>query len=160
MRLMDFKTAGPATGRRSAFTLVEVVVSVGVVGIMFVTLYLGISAAFSMTEAERENLRATQVILERMEGIRLFTWDQLLDSAKNPPTFTTYFAPSAVNPGVTYSGTVTVTTNVTLNPSATYSANMRAVTVQVSWTSRNVTHTRSMSTYASKNGVQNYIFNN
>ncbi len=160
MRVTDSKATRRMRSGVSAFTLVEVVVAVGVLGIMLVTLYLGISVGFSMTQSERENLRATQVMLERMEGIRLFTWDQLVDPTKNPPAFTNYFAPSSINLGVMYVGTMTVTTNISLTPSATYSANMRRVTVQASWTSRNVTHTRSMSTYVSKNGVQNYVFNN
>ena len=160
MRVRYSKGFSPAGRQARAFTLVEVVVAVGVLGIMLISLYLGISVGFSMTQAERENLRATQVMLERMEGIRLFTWDQLVDSTKNPPVFTNYFAPSSINLGVMYVGAMTVTTNISLSPSATYSANMRKVTVQASWTSRGVAHARSMSTYVSKNGVQNYIFNN
>lgn len=147
--------------RQTAFTFAEVLVATGVVAIMFVTLYVGISFGFAVTKSERENLRATQVMLERMEGIRLFSWDQLLDTAKNPLTFTNYFYPPGLgsdDEGITYVGRVTVTTNLSLTPPATYSAYIRKVTVQVQWTSGSIQHTRTMSTYASRNGMQNYIY--
>ena len=149
--------------RPRGFALVEVLVAVTLIVILFVTLYIGISFGFAVTRSERENLRATQIMLERMEGIRLFTWDQLLDAGKNPPVFTNYFYPPGLaeqTPGVRYIGTMTVTTNLVLTPPATYSTNLRMVTVQVRWTSGNINHTRSMSTYVSRNGVQNYIYNN
>ena len=143
------------------FALVEVVVAVVLVAILFVTLYVGISVGFAVTRAERENLRATQIMLERMEGIRLFTWDQLLDASKNPPMFTNYFYPPGLaqsSSGVQYNGQMIVTTNLVLSPPATYSTNLRMVTVQVQWISGNLTRTRSMSTYVGRNGVQNYIY--
>jgi type II secretory pathway pseudopilin PulG len=144
----------------AGFTFVEVLVAVSLVLTLFVSLYLGLSFGFAVTRSEREDLRATQIMLERMEGIRLFTWDQLEDSSKNPPTFTNYFTPSDSGYGAEYIGTMNVTTNPALNPPASYSTNMRLVTVTVHWVSGNVTRTRSMSTYVSKNGVQNYIYNN
>ena len=146
---------------RAAFTFAEVLVATGLVAVTFVTLYVGITFGFAVTRVERENLRATQIMLERMEGIRLFNWDQLLDTSKNPLTFTNYFYPlglGAEDQGVTYFGTLTVTTNLTLSPPATYSTNMRKVTVQVQWMSGSIQHTRTMSTYVAKNGMQNYIY--
>jgi hypothetical protein len=47
-----------------------------------------------------------------------------------------------------------------MTPATTYSANMRLITVTLNWTNGNVRRTRSMSTYVSKNGVQNYVFYN
>jgi prepilin-type N-terminal cleavage/methylation domain-containing protein len=158
---MRIEIATPTGRRHSAgFTLVEVLMASGVVLVLFVSLYLGISMGFAITRSARENLRATQVMLERMEGIRLFNWEQLVNTNMNPPTFTTYFAPSSLEKGIVYSGRVTVTTNVILNPPASYSTDMRMVTVEVRWTSGNVVRTRDMSTFVSKNGVQNYVFSN
>jgi len=46
-----------------------------------------------------------------------------------------------------------------MNPTATYSSNsVKQVTVTVAWTSGSKTHSRSMSTYVSKYGAQNYIW--
>ena len=143
-----------------AFTLVEVIIAVAVMSVMFVSLYLGIAFGFRVSRSERENLRATQIILERMEGIRLFRYDQLTDTNLNPPTFSKTYYPDAsggLSQGITYNGTVTVTTNITLDPAASYSANMGEITVQLSWVSEGVPRTRSISTYASMNGIQNYI---
>ena len=156
---LNMKTSLNARSQR-AFTLVEVIIAVAVMSVMFVSLYLGIAFGFRVSRSERENLRATQIILERMEGIRLFRYDQLSDTNLNPATFTkTYYpdASSGQSQGITYNGTVTVTTNITLDPAANYSANMSKITVQLNWISEGVPRTRSITTFASMNGIQNYI---
>jgi len=79
-----------------------------------------------------------------------------------PATFTNYYYPLAASgesKGIIYNGSMVIT-NATLSPSATYSTNMRIVTVSINWTSGKVLRTRSMSTYVSKNGIQNYVFDN
>ena len=147
--------------RMHAFTLAEVLVAVAIMAVSFVSLYLGISFAFSVTSLERENLRATQVMLQRMEGIRLFTWDQLTDTTLNPTNFQErYFPGSGTIPpsGLFFTGRVDVA-DITLDPAASYSSNMKKVTVTVEWTSGKVPRSRSASTYVAKNGIQNYIFN-
>ncbi|MDB6067287.1 MAG: hypothetical protein JWR26_3495 [Pedosphaera sp.] len=153
-----------AHGRQlHAYTLPELLVAVGILGIMFSSLYLGIWNGFAVTDASRQDLRATQILLERMEGIRLFNWNQLVDTNLNPVTFTKYYYPQATNgqsQGIAYQGTLTVT-GPNLDPPATYSNVMKKITITVNWTSGNLQqHTRSMSTYAAKNGLQNYIYSN
>ena len=146
-----------------AYTLTEVVIAVAIVSVMFVSLYVGISFGFSVTQLDRENLRATQIILERMEGLRLFTFDQVSQPVLNPRTFTNYFYPLASggqSKGITYFGTVTVSNGVALNPAATYGDRLKKVTVTVRWTSGDVTRNRTMTTYVGKHGLQNYIYNN
>lgn len=150
-------------GIRAAYTLVEVVIAVAVVTVLFVSLYIGLSFGFAMTESNREDLRATQIILERMEGIRLFTFEQLDDPVYNPRSFTNYFYPLAVgsqSKGIAYFGTLQVLSNLTLNPVATYGNNMKKVSVTINWTSGSAVYRRTMSTYVSRHGVQNYIYGN
>ncbi len=145
-----------------AYTLAEVVICVALIVIVFVGLLGGMSTGFALTQGSRENLRATQIMLEYMEGIRLYNWNQLVYSNWVPSTFTSYYYPLAVpgeSQGIPYSGTVTVTTNPVLNPTAVYSPNMAAVTVGVSWTNAGAGHTRTMTTYVARNGLQNYIYN-
>ncbi len=153
-----------------AFTIPEVMMGVALMGIVFVSLLAGMSSGFSLTQGARENLRATQIMLERMEGIRLFNWNQLLYSNDLcPTTFSTNYYPLAgpgESKGITYYGTMMIT-NVNLSPSATYGTNMRAITVTLRWTnyyvgggSNHIVHTRSMTTYSARNGIQNYIYNN
>src|SRR5437867_11818669 len=101
-----------------AYTLVEVLVCVALIVILFVSLYGGMTSGFSVTQASRENLRATQIMLEYMEGIRLYNWDQLTASNWIPANFTNYYYPLAVpgeSRGIPYVGTVVVG-NANLNP--------------------------------------------
>jgi hypothetical protein len=145
-----------------AYTLMEVVMAVALLAIMMISLYGGITSGFAVVQLARENLRSTQIMLERMEGIRLYRWDQLVYSNMIPSTFTAYYYPLAASgesKGIAYNGTMVVT-NANLSPAATYGANMRLITVTLAWNSGNVRRTRSMSTYVSKNGVQNYVYNN
>ena len=144
-----------------AYTLTEVVICVALIVICFVSLYGGMSTGFAVTQASRENLRATQIMLEYMEGIRLYNWDQLCYSNWGVPgTFTRSYYPLATtneSRGITYYGTV-ILTNANLNPSAAYSGNMRSVMVTINWTNAGISHTRTMGTYVARNGMQNYVF--
>src|SRR5436190_16830474 len=63
----------------SAFMLVEVMVAVLVVSIAVVSLYTGVSSGFALVKLAREDLRATQIILQKMEATRLYTWSQITD---------------------------------------------------------------------------------
>jgi type II secretory pathway pseudopilin PulG len=147
-------------GNQMAYTLAEVIVSVALVAILFVSLYGGMTSGFAVTQASRENLRATQIMLEYMEGIRLYNWDQLTSSNWIPSTFTNYYYPLAIageSRGIPYYGTIAVT-NANLNPASSYSTNMRSIVVTVNWTNANTPKTRTMTTYVARNGVQNYVF--
>jgi hypothetical protein len=143
-----------------AFALVDVILASGLVIVLFVSLYLGIAFAFSVTYFERQNLRATQIILERMEGIRLLNWNQLTNTALAPTTFSQRYYPAvggAPANGQIYSGQMTVS-SVSLDPPASYSNDMKQVTVTLNWTNGSASHTRTLSTYASRKGIQNYIY--
>jgi hypothetical protein len=136
--------------------------------IIFSGLFTGIRSTFSLINASRENMRATQIMVSQLESLRLCTWssDQLFNPNVVPTTFTDSFYPlglfGSTNYGITYSGQITIRTNFTLNPPATYSNNLAWVTISVSWTTvsggaTNV-HNRSMDTYIAKYGVQNYVY--
>jgi len=145
-----------------AYSLIEVLVAVSLLSILFVSLYGGMSSGFAITRVSRENLRATQILIERMEGIRLYNWNQLLYSNWIPTTFTNWYYPLCSNgesPGIMYSGKMEITPNPTLTPVTTYSPRLASVTATVNWTSAGVPRTRSLTTYVAKNGIQNYIFN-
>jgi len=159
MEVKSSPNRGPGRHQR-AFTLTEVMVGVALMAMAFVSLYLGLSTCFGLTTVTRENLRATQILLERMEGIRLYNWDQLQDTALLPRTFTNYFYPLATgsqSKGITYTGSVSVVT-ATLNPPSTYSSDVKKITVAIGWTSGKVHRLRQMSTFCARNGAQNYIY--
>ena len=151
--------AGRVT-RSSAFTLVEALVAMGVAGVMFMALYGGMTTSTFSIRLARENLRATQILLEKMEVIRLLTWDQLVSSNIVPTSFTApYDSSGAANTtnGLAYTGEIRITPYTPNN--LTYSADLRRVTVNVSWKSGDMDRSHQLSTYVSRYGVQNYIFN-
>ena len=76
---MNLKTSNQrrTDALRRAYTVMEVLVAVAVVGVVFVTLYLGMLQGFAIVKTGRENLRATQILEEKMEVIRLYTWPQI-----------------------------------------------------------------------------------
>src|SRR5439155_14614816 len=89
MKLKSTLSRQPISGT-FAYAMIEVIMGVALTGFMFVSLYGGISSSFAVTQLARENLRGTQIMLERMEGIRLYNWDQLCYSNMIPATFTNY----------------------------------------------------------------------
>jgi len=146
---------------KGAFSLVEVLVGTAIAGILFLAFFAMMGTGFKVIRSSRENLRATQILLNRVEGLRLFTYEQLIYSnTLAPATFTETYDPIGTNGGITYNGSWSVSTP-TMDPPATYSSNsVKQVTVTVAWTSGSKTHSRSMSTYVSKYGAQNYIWSN
>lgn len=139
-----------------------------VLAIIFSVLFAGISTTFGLENSTRENLRATQIVVSRLERLRLCAWSasQLFNPDVVPPTYTDTFYPlglkSTTNTGLVYSGTVTVTTNFALNPPATYSNHLALVTVSVTWNSVRGGHSYarscSMNTFVAQYGLQNYIY--
>lgn len=153
----------------AAFTLVEVMISAAISAIVFLSLFYGISQGYNIIQVERENLRATQIMLSHMEGLRLCLWstNQLFDPDVVPHTFTDYFYPVGLggfsSNDVVYTGTMTITTNPD-SIGTSYSPDMALVTVAVNWNDVQYGHTnshrRTMSTYVARYGVQNYIYGN
>jgi prepilin-type N-terminal cleavage/methylation domain-containing protein len=149
-----------ARSQNSGYTLIEVMVGVCVLGIAVTSLYGGFVNGFGMMETTRENLRASQIMEERMETIRLYTWNQVTNTGFISTSFTNSYYPDGITTGtsgITYTGSITVVKLATNLPS-TYRDNMRQVNVQVGWMSRNVPRERSMQTFVARYGIQNYIY--
>lgn len=164
-RITSTKNAPKASG----FSMVEVLVGIAIMSVTLVSLFVGQSAGFGLTKTAREDLRATQIMLERMEGVRLYNWNQLVYSNMIPENFISYYYPGAKNSeskGTTYRGKIKIG-SVALTPPASYSTNMRSITVTLYWTNyygpkmtNTLIRSRSMTTYASRDGIQNYVYNN
>src|SRR5213078_1435173 len=93
---------------RAAFTLVEVMIGVLIMAAMFSSLYLGLGQGFAVIQTARENLRATQILQEQMETIRLYTWEQMTNGSV-PGSFTASFdAAMTQSTGRVYSGTIQI----------------------------------------------------
>ena len=154
MRLQFRKPSN--TGTR-AYTLAEILVCVLIINIGAAGLMGCFKYAFFVTGLFRENQRATQVMLERAEAIRLCSWDQVRSNGFIPPTFTDYFDPTASTntKGVVYNGTVAITP-FPFNTS--YKDSMRQLTLIVQWQSGAINRHRTNVTYIAKDGIQNYVY--
>jgi Tfp pilus assembly protein PilE len=152
------------TAKEKAYTLAEVMISVLIVGTLILSLYAGFSQGFSVIQSSRENLRATQILVQRMETIRLYTWSQSLDTTKYlQPSFVDYYDPrgrSNNTAGLVYQGTIT--SEIPLDLPVAYQADMRTITVRLYWTNFNqgepIVFSRQMQTRVARNGIQNYIY--
>jgi len=136
---------------------VEVAIAVALLGIMIVGLYLAFSQGFAIVQLARENLRATQILQEKTETIRLYTWDQINTPGFIPATFNApfYAVGNGTNGGLIYEGNLTISD--TLLPES-YAPDMRQVDVWVTWKSGELTRSRGMTTYVSRYGLHNYIY--
>jgi prepilin-type N-terminal cleavage/methylation domain-containing protein len=147
-----------------AFSLPEVVIAVVIIGTLLVALYAGFNAGFTVMKSARENLRATQILVQRAEVIRLYNWTQVRDTNKYlKPVFTEVYDPLAAianQRGVIYSGVVR--TNAFKFSGPTYANNMRTIAISVFWTNRagkaDVVFSRELETQVARYGVQNYVY--
>jgi len=161
---MKIKTRRSNPGPLSAagFTLIETIVAVMVAGIMLPTLYAGFASGFSLVQMTRENLRATQIIVQRMEAVRLASYKTLQDPASFPTNSVEYYSPSSQtngSGGTAYTVTYNWVTPVPNMPFA-YRSNLAVVTITAAWNSGKIQHTRSMQSYVAKNGIQRYVCGN
>ena len=146
-----------AAVRDRAFTLMEVMLAVVIVGVEFVSLYVAISQGFAVVQSARENLRATQIMQEQVEVVRVLDWEKVTTNA-SPWSFNASFYPAnGTNPGITYSGSIAIT-NAPV-PIA-YAADMRLVVVSLSWTNganSRIMRNRELRTLVSRYGMHNYF---
>jgi len=140
--------------RAAAFTLMEGLFGIAVMGIVFVSLYTGMTSGFQTLRTSQENLRATQIMVDKFENLRLYNWGQITTPGFIPEAFTARFAPNSKSRGIVYTGTVRIAP-VTGKP---YAVDMRAVTITLSWEANGRPRTQTLTSYVSRFGLQNYIF--
>lgn len=144
---------------QAAMTLVEVVLGIGLMSVMMVAFYAGFAYAFSEIRLSRENVRATQILEECMELMRVVNWDQANTANYIPTTFTApFYAGNVTNAPADdflYTGKVTVT-NAPVTES--YAADLKMINVQLSWISGKVKRKREMTTFVSQYGFQRYVY--
>ena len=143
--------------RDQAFTLVEVLVSLVVMVVVFAGFYLCLSEGFAMVRVARESLRASELLQQQMETIRLYTWSQINSNGFIPATFTVPLDASstASSNGPVYTGQITIT-NAPMTES--YSTDHRLVTVTLTWRSGGTQRQRQMYTLVSQFGLHNYYY--
>lgn len=137
---------------RRAFTLVELMVGAGVLAVTIVALYGAFSFGFSTIKLSQEEVRADQILVQKLETLRVYNWTNIVNNYI-PTNFPEWFS---ANGGVSYDGAVNVTTFVPSAANESYSDTLRQVTVSVGWISGGVPRVRSMTTLVSQYGIQNY----
>lgn len=159
-----------------AFSLVEVMIAMSVIGISVGALLTGVSSSMFTMRMARENLRATQIMLEKVETLRLYTWDQL----NNPSFFTNtsvyrttadgqtnfysmfreqYDPNSANSKGLTYNGWFVTYDPRSFGIDTSYSTNnMMGIWVSIYWYTGKTYRTRSLMTLVTRNGLQDYVY--
>jgi type II secretory pathway pseudopilin PulG len=151
-----------AGGRGSAgFTLLDVCFAVLMFAVAAIALHSSLVSSVSMVRASRENQLATQVMVERLDTIRLYTWDQINTAGYIANKFTVPMYGSldgmadTKRAGNKFYGTIDIT-----NPgfATSYSNQVRLVTVSLAWTNGTTARRREMSTLVSQYGLQTYIY--
>ena len=142
-----------------AMTLVEVVVATAVLAIAVAGIVTSFGYGFYVTELARENQRATQILLENTETIRLYNWTQVNSNGFIPSTYTNVYDPQdPVHPGITYYGTVSQAGfgNVT----ASCQGKVVQFIFTLNWTNAlsRIPHTRTLATLVAQDGEQNYVW--
>jgi type II secretory pathway pseudopilin PulG len=172
IRLKCKRSAGgsPSPTRASlsqtGYTFIEVLVAGALLGFMATSLFGAFSAGFCVIQSTRENLRATQIMVQKLEAIRLFTWSQVCDTNNYlMPSFVEPYDPLSVTNGcggANYTGYVSASVPASGDLPEAYRTNMRTITVTLYWTNYNgaksIVHKREMQTRVARNGMQNYIW--
>ena len=147
-----------------AYTLLEVVFAVTVLAVLSLGLFGAFSSGLISAQSSREDTRAAQILMQKMEAVRLLTWSQGTNTAIACTNFTDYYDPTGTSNtmGAIYQGFYTPSAAPSSIP-ADYRDSLRLVTVNVYWTNYtgNATpkvQSRQMQTYVARFGMQNYVF--
>jgi prepilin-type N-terminal cleavage/methylation domain-containing protein len=158
---MQIRLTGQS-GAAEGFTLLEVIAALTIGLIMIAVLFVGIQQGNFILTNTRDDLRATQILLQKAEAIRLLTWPQLTNC---PTTFQTLFYPGggSTNQGITYYGTLSAIGTATNIPNTvSYQPTVHMITISITWTNfisnRLISHSRSLQTLSAVSGMQNYLY--
>lgn len=146
----------------AAFTLAEVVIAVGVLGVTLGAFFAALAGGLEIVDATRQELRATQILTQKTEAVRLCTWHELNTL---PSTFQDYYYTATTTnttAHLTYYGTISVTNANCIPNTVSYYTNIDLVTVSLVWTNylgmHAIAHSRSMSTLVAYYGLVNYLY--
>ena len=141
--------------------MVEVVVALGILVIVGAGILGSFKYGFFAMSMARENQRATQIMLAKVETIRLYRWDQVVYSNNFiPASFTEVYDPqgSSGQQGAIYTGFVSISNCPSPISTKSYATNMRACTVTLNWKTGRIPRSRTITTYIARDGIQNYVY--
>ncbi len=143
------------------YTVREAVTAVALAGFVTVTLGAVLSAGGNLIQSARQNLRASQVLMEKAEALRLFAGSQVSDTnSYRQPLFVEPHDPRGAGfeaSRVQYAGYLSGT-----GLADTTRPNLRPVTLTLCWTNsegaKPVVHTRAVQARLARNGTPKYIW--
>jgi type II secretory pathway pseudopilin PulG len=150
---------------RRGFFLVEAVVGMALLGLVCMALFSGLCNSTFSVQLTRENLRATQIMAEKLDTIRLYSWKQLtndtfvaqIEKDFNRPLH----PPDPLSPPHTNSPSAVYEGAIYIEPAPineVYGKDLRLVTVELKWKTGELQRTRKMSTLVSRYGTHKYIY--
>jgi hypothetical protein len=140
---------------------VEAVVGMALLGLVCMALFSGLFNSTFSVHLARENLRATQLMAEKLDTIRLYGWKQLtnetyIKESFNPPLHPPDpSSPRTNSPVAVYEGAIYIEPAPI---SEVYGKDLRLVTVELKWKTGELERNRSMSTLVSRYGTYKYIY--
>jgi hypothetical protein len=153
---MNIKITGDYINRRAGAAMVEALCAIVIVAGVAGSVLGGITTGLYHMQMARENLRASQIMLEKVETIRLYTWDQINSNGFIPREFSVWYDPNSTgSKGVKFNGQLSITPATI---AATYTNDIKLISVKLSWNTGKTPRTREFSTYFSRYGVQDYIY--
>ena len=123
------RTRTSRQGGAQAFTLTEVIMASTILSICAAGIMAAFASGFHIVGMTQENQRATQVLVEATEIVRLYSWDQLHTPGFVPTKFTEYYVPSDKG-GVDYTGSIPIASAPSEMP-ASYRDNVKFLTVTI-----------------------------
>src|SRR5205809_1837246 len=144
---------------RSGFTFVETMVAMLTGAVMLAALYASFAFGYGAVKLAREDLRATQILLQQMETLRLTSF-----AAIQTGTSTNYFDPTGMTNGcggAVY--TITVTTNAPTSSDMPvqpvyYTSKIRKATATTTWPKSDQLPSRSLKTFARRSPIPSSVY--
>ena len=154
-----FSAAG-AKRRQAGDTFNKMLVWVAFAGVVVTFLHGVLSAGFPVIKSLRENLRATRIVMQQAEALRLFTWSQVCDTNNHRKPL--FVEPQDSRGDVQYAGYITSAVPAAGDLANASPSHMRTVTVTLCWTNsggaKPIVQRRELQTRLARNGTPKYIW--
>lgn len=155
-----------ATQPDAGHTLAQALAAITVLGLAVIAFSGAFATAYCVIHSSREQLRASQIVMERAESLRLFNWSQVSAARKHvQPLFVQSDAPSDVTEdsgGVQYVGYLTGAASLAGGSAKDAHAHMRNVTLALSSTTCNgdqaAVRTSQVQIRLARNGAPKYVW--
>jgi hypothetical protein len=148
-----------------AFFLLEATIGMVLLGLIFMAMYTGLVTTTFSVQLSRENLRATQIMAEKLDTIRLYGYKKFVvddpfyiqRGVVDAPLYVD--DPTKAGNDATTARLYDIEVLIENAPfTEPYAVDMRMVTVKLTWLTGKMKRTRSMSTLVSKYGLYKYVY--